>query len=482
MSTEMTNETTDNTKTITLEDGTQLSVTPPAGVDEIPQELIEAIQEWAKPLTEEEINETRERVSTARARMLEWTPFFGHLALKLRVIVDKVVPTAAVTPDAKMFVNPRFAKKLTDVELAGLICHEVMHPAFMCFERKGDRDMRLWNQAHDYSINWIITDMACRNSATGRADDFSIVKLPEGGLLSDRFAEKDSSGKVIGYMSTEEIYNKLLEEKQEQEDGEGGGGDGEGGDPGDWGGPGSDLRPDLADDKRPSELEKKRREEFWKVAVVEAAQVNEQSKNKGELSANLKKLIKEILEPRVDWPIVLGRWVGENGKRSDYTYRRPSRRSEAAGALLPSLKKHGVADVVVLWDTSGSMTGRETEIMGEVIGICKDLNMTLRVVACDYDVTADVHDVEEYEDIADAIIGGGGSSFVPAFDLLRGEGWDGVVVAFTDGMIDVPAEMPETFRGTLWVLNEGENPPTNAWGDTLRIGPDGKVSTSGGDN
>jgi predicted metal-dependent peptidase len=438
----------------------------PEGIDpEAAKQVLEAVAEMAKPLTQQEIDETRERVSLVRARLLEWTPFFGHLCLKMRVVISKIVPTAAVTPDAKMIINPRFAKDLTNAELAGLICHEVMHPAFQVFERRQDRDMKLWNVAHDYAINWIIQEMT---NKSGKSGDNAIVKLPEGGLLSDKYAEKDDHGHITGYMSAEEIYNQLLEE--------GPGGEGEGEDEG-QGGIGQDCRPDLADDPNPSDIERKRREDFWKVAVVEAAQVNEQSRNRGNLPSNLLKLIKDIVEPRVDWPMALARWVGENGKRSDYTYRRPSRRSEAAGAILPSLKKHGVADVIVLWDTSGSMNGREEEILGEVIGICRDLDMTLRVVCCDMGICSDTPGVEEYDDIKDEIKGGGGSDFRPAFDLFREEGWDGVIVAFTDGMIGVPAEMPECLRGTLWVLNEGEEPPTNAWGDVIKIGPDGKVSS-----
>lgn len=470
MSTEQVEAATEPTVRTVNINGQDVQITAPAGASaEEFDQVIEQIKEWARPLTEEEIHTTKDRVSLVRARLLEWVPFFGHLALKLRVIVSNVVPTAAITPDAKMFVNPRFAKDLTDLELAGLICHEVMHPAFMCFERRETRDMKLWNIAHDYAINWIINDMGSRTKEP-------VLKLPAGGLLSDEYAVKDDKGNIIGYMSAEEIYDQLLQE--------GGGEPGEDdqeGEPGQGGNIGSDLRPDLADNKDPSDVEKKRRESFWKVAVLEAAQVNESSRNRGHLPGNLLKLVQEIAEPRVDWPIVLGRWVGENGKRSDYTYTRPSRRSEAAGAILPSLKKHGVADVIVLWDTSGSMNGREKEIMSEVIGICNDLCMSLRVICCDTDVASDTDGVTDWEDIKDEIKGGGGSDFTPAFDVVTEEGWDGVVVAFTDGMIGVPNLAPDCIRGVLWVMQEGERPPAS-WGDCLFIGPDGKVSTSNSHN
>lgn len=403
------------------------------------------------------MKDAKERVSIARSRLLEWAPFFGHLALKMRVIIvgegTPFVPTAAVTPDGKMFVNPDFAATLTDAQLSGLLCHEVMHPAYQCFERKGARDMKIWNMAHDYAINDIIHQMT-----SSRRDQ--LIELPPGGLRDDKYRD----------MSAEEIYEQLLKGGQGQGQGQGGKG-GQGGE-GDMPG---DLREDLADNPTPSDIERKMLNDYWKMAVVEAAEKHAQ-KGKGDLPAGLKKLIDEITDPKVDWPIVLGRWVGENGKRSDYTYSRPSRRSESAGSILPSLKKHGAADVVVLWDTSGSMNGRETEILSEIIGICNDLTMSLRIICCDYGIQSDQSDISEIGDID--IKGGGGSDFRPAFALLEDEGFDGVIVAFTDGMIDVPVVPPSSVRGVLWVLQEGERPPTSSWGDVLTIGPDGRVTVN----
>jgi predicted metal-dependent peptidase len=435
------------------------------------KEFAKQVAEALEPLSKEEIAEASHRVSVARARLLEWLPFLGYITLKMTVHISTVVPTAAVTPDAQMFVNPRFIKDLSDNELCGLLCHEVLHPAFMFFERKGNRNIRLFNIAHDYVINQIILDMVGKD---GRKTGPFAIRLPPKGLVSDQYATRDQYGSIDGYMSAEEIYD-LLKQEMDEQDGDGedeGEGDGE---DDRFGGIGQDARPDLAKDKNPGEAERKRREEYWKQTLMEALQVNERSKYKGTLPGNLQKLVEEILEPKVDWPMALARWVGENGKRSDYTYRRPSRRSAAAGAILPSLVKHGVADVIVLWDTSGSMNGREKEILGEVIGICNDLAMTLRVVCCDMAICSDVSDVESYEDIKDEIKGGGGSNFIPAFDLFREEGWDGVVVAFTDGCIDVPSEQPECIRGVLWVIQEGDRAPTSSWGDCIQIRPDGTV-------
>ena len=61
---------------------------------------------------------------------------------------------------------------------------------------------------------------------------------------------------------------------------------------------------------------------------------------------------------------------------------------------------------------------------------------------------------------------GGESDFTPAFDLLEQDGFEGVVVAITDGAITVPALKPEHLRGVLWALHRGCSAPA-PWGDSV---------------
>ena len=110
--------------------------------------------------------------------------------------------------------------------------------------------------------------------------------------------------------------------------------------------------------------------------------------------------------------------------------------------------------------------------MSEVIGIVDELGLSLRVICCDTHVTSDVSDVEEPEDVLWS--GGGGSDFRPAFARLDEEAFDGVVVAFTDGWIDVPQEKPVDLKGCLWVIWEGDADPTGGrWGEVLYVDKDG---------
>ena len=178
----------------------------------------------------------------------------------------------------------------------------------------------------------------------------------------------------------------------------------------------------------------------------------------------------ELQESKVDWADALADWVGENGNRLDFTMRRPSRRSEAAGAYLASLCKYGVDDVVILWDTSGSMNSRETGILSEIQELCETLGLVLRVICIDSRIHTDTHDVKEAQDMIGEIQGGGGSNFCPAFDRLEDDGFEGVVIAFTDGLIDVPATKPPLLKGVLWCIEPtgfDRDPTGGRWGDVL---------------
>lgn len=413
----------------------------------------------------------RERVSRIRTGLTVWVPFFGHLLLKLEPkIVDgkSEIKTAGVTRDKKLLINVEYAKKLSDPEFAGLLCHEVMHPAYLCFERQGTRvavlqdqtgqRVSVWNVAHDFAINGIIDEMT---------NTVSQVKLPPNPCL-DR--------KKYDGMSAEEIYDALLKEAKEG----GGGGRGGGGTirlPKDGFGT-DDIRPEGDPDGDGSgalsESEKRAMDQSWRVAVCEAAQIHEQQKGRGSLPGQIKKLVEEIIDPKINWVDALSRWVGEHGRRADFTYRRPSRRSEALGEILPSIQKHGVDDIVIGWDTSGSMNGREIEILSEVIGICTDLNMSLRVICVDTEVHSDQSGVESPEDVD--IKGGGGSDYNPMFAKLHEEGYQGVVVCFTDGFIGVPAEKPPHIREVLWVLWERDVDPTQGrWGEVMQVDKDGNI-------
>jgi len=413
-----------------------------------------------------------ERVSQARTKLVARLPFFGHLALKLRPRLCKegdFVDTAAVAPDGTLVVNEKFMDTLTDTELCFVLAHEVMHPAMLYFERMSTRIPKLWNVAHDFAINLLIKQMADAN-----------IKVLDSALQDDKYRD----------WSAEEIYDDILKDAvmvQICQDGDGsgkpGGGQGKP-QPGKGGGNGKnplndplfgDARPDLSeseDGKKAANGDKgatNRLATDWKISIVAAAQKHEKQKGRGSLPSGLMRLIEEFTEPKVDWREQLAKWVGENGRRQDYTYARPSRRSESCNQYLPSLKKYGVADITVFVDTSGSIGDTQLkEGLAEIQGVCEDLGIGVRALVIDADVHDDIK-VEDAYELSQKLSGGGGSNFCPGFEKLQEEGYEGVVIAFTDGDITVPHDKPECIKGVLWCIYEGCRSPTQAWGETIEI-------------
>jgi len=413
------------------------------------------------------------RISTARLTVTSFCRFFGHLVGKTRPVVAEPwhkVDTAAVSPDGFVYYNPDFVDSLSDAELAGLTVHETLHPALLCWRRQGTRKamiegpngerFSLWNLAHDLSFNPEIEELSDKCRAKGK------IKLPKDAALDPQYA---------GW-SAERIYDDL--EKKIKKKGNGGGGPGAGALSGN--GIGDDLRPDLSqskDGKAAAAGDKAAQQKIqnqWRVSVIAAAMAHERKHGRGHLPGGISKLVAELTESKVPWTEILSQWVGENGNKQDFTYRRPRRRFDPNELYLPSTQKYGVDDVIILWDTSGSMNGRERDILSEVQAICEDLNLSLRIICCDTQVNSDVRDVKEAIDMIGKIKGGGGSDFTPAFNLLEDENYEGVVVAFTDGHIGVPSTKPPLIKDVLWCIEpKGKSgfsdvdPTGGTWGQVL---------------
>jgi predicted metal-dependent peptidase len=451
-----------------------------------------------------------DRLSIGRTQLIARCPFFGHLTLKLRPRLVKPgagVRSAVVAPDGTLLINEDFLDALKPSQVCYLLAHCVLHPALLFFDRKQGRHPKLWNTSHDHAINLIINEMV----------DAQCEMLP-GTILDQRFKN----------WSAEEIYDDLLkdtvlinlvsdktgqpDQKPQQKPGQGKkppqqnkkGQQGRGNLPGlnpyqqqqqnlppeQQKGPGTsgndnqdptqdplfgDCDEDACDShegQKASEgdpASQHRLEQEWKTALVSSLKMHEDEKGQGNLPLGLSRWIDEILEPRIDWKEQLSRWLGENGKRTDYTFQRPSRRSESVGQYMPSQKKYGIAEVTIFMDTSGSIDKVQLkEGCAEVQGICEDLGIGVRVFVIDAAVHQDLK-IDDAFELMQNLNGGGGSDFCPGFEVLQKEGYNGVVVAFTDGMITVPTDKPEQLKGCLWVTYQGYKAPTDRWGDHLEI-------------
>lgn len=321
----------------------------------------------------------RKKIVAARTSLILDNPFFGALALRLRLVEDPTRPTAW-TDGRSMGYNPDFVLGLTHAECVGLVAHEVMHCACGHPWRRGGRDPKRFNRAADYAINPIIRD--------------AHMQLPEGALLDDTFAGK----------SAEWIYDRLPQDPGGQD------GQGDGGDPAGWGevidagsggGDGDEAAPTEAD---------------WRQAVQQAAQA---AKMQGKMPGSLERFVGIAAQPKADWRSVLRRFV-QDAARSDYSWSRPNTRYLPGGLYLPALHSHEVGVIAVAVDTSGSIDEVTlSQFAGEIQAIMDEARPTrVTVIYCDAQINK-IESFERDEVIQLHAVGGGGTDFRPVFDHLE---------------------------------------------------------------
>ncbi|HTY83897.1 MAG TPA: VWA-like domain-containing protein [Silvibacterium sp.] len=350
------------------------------------------------------------RIQKARTTLLLDHPFFGTLLFRVGGKASRSVATMA-TDGVSLFYNPEFVDTLNAAELAGVLAHEVMHPALQHHTRRGDRDRARWNMACDYAINPMLLDAG--------------LTLPKDVLIDDRFRG----------MSAERIYN-LIEEDEKQEGSSGqsesqvgnGSGDADDGSlqndeagnephaPSTPGGVGQVLdTPEPEGESGPSVAEQARE---WQIAVEQAESV---AKVVGKFPLGATRALEALQAAKVDWRELLRR-AWSDAIPSDYSWMRPNRRHVWSGLYLPGVTSEGVGEIAIAVDCSGSVNSRqlglfEAEIRSILAG------QRPRLVHVLY-FDAAVQKVETYQagqSVSLSPVGGGGTDFRPCFDWLEGQ-------------------------------------------------------------
>jgi predicted metal-dependent peptidase len=401
-------------------------------------------------LAPEVIAETTQRIAKARSTLIRHSPFFATLALNMDVHVTNGVPTAATTY-TDMYFSPDFVKKLSDPELVFLVAHEVMHPMFHHNSRLKGRDGKLWNVAADAVINQHIKD---DEELGGK----NIARMPDGGVyLPDIFKQAEGT--------TEGIYRILEQMKDEQPQG-GKGQKGQGkpqqGQGGGQGVPDEAPWDDLLSDPGMTPAEQAEQEQNMNLRVAQAANA---AKMAGKLSAGLRRLVGEILEPKVDWRDVLRQFVFK-ARTDDRSWARPNRRFIHRGMFMPSVSGEQMGEMLVAVDCSGSIGPKElNEFAAEIRAIHEDAGpVKLHIVYFDSEISH--HDEYERHDTVDVQPhGDGGTAFSPIFRYAEDHEIDPVCcVVLTDLQCDDFGPAPA--YPVLWVTNDSTKAP---WGQVIKM-------------
>lgn len=384
----------------------------------------------------------------ARSGMLFSCPMFTHILYEMLVpdnagakehlafFTDKVIERAA-TDGYELFINPIWFFKQTLLQQIFTICHEVLHPVLnhcglmYMWHTSGKVvtssgkilpfDQGTMNKAMDFVINDILISAG-------------IGEPPADICWDRRIGTKDDS--------CVDVYERIYKP---------GGGGGEGDHPG-----GDVLLPGSGQGKDPAEAAGERSEPQWQTVVAAAAAA---AKAQGKLPAEIEKLFKEVLEPKITWSDYIRSFFARKVGSGAWDWRNPDEELivrgmgvlEGEAIFAPGRSGFGAGTVVVGMDNSGSIYCDPTLIdrwMGELSGILSDVKPKRTVVIwCD----AEVHRVDEAEDPSDLELirakgstGGGGTDFRPVFDEIKKMGLEpDALVYLTDGDGSYPKSAPQ---------------------------------------
>ena len=370
-------------------------------------------KEEVKPITPQEEAKMKIRLAKAKTALILEHPFIGTVALSMPFLLSREVPTAA-TNGKRVLFNPDFCNELTDEELKFLVAHECLHPMLEHNYRRQERQHRRWNNAADYVINKLLIDD-------------SIGRMPKRGL-------HDPNIYTAGGGTSDGIYNILPEQDES-----------DGGEPG----------LDNCEDAEGSPAEQAQEQAEWKVKVAQAAQA---AKMMGKLSANMERLVDEVLRPKVDWRDVLQRFLVK-ARTDQRSFSRFNRRFIAQGMYLPSVSGEQMGEIVFAVDCSGSIDQHTIAQFAAEINNVKDDLMPARIHVMYFD--SEVSHVESYEQHDDLDIkphGGGGTDFAPVFAEIIEHGLTPVAIVFlTDLCCSSFGDQPDA--PVLWVSTDESTAP-----------------------
>lgn len=327
------------------------------------------------------------------------------------------IPTACTNGRDKLY-GREFIGTLADPELAALVLHENLHMVFQqlyVWKHLWKEDAQLANQAADYVINILIKDI--------EKQDSSLVKLPQSGLISERFRGMD----------TKQVFDLLRKDKE--------GGKGAGGecmDEHEWG----EVSPEEM-----QELSKEIDQALRQGALLAGKMGGEQSRALGDLT-----------KPQVDWREQLREFMSAVAQgKDDSTWRKPNRRWVAQDIYLPSSISESMESLLIFVDTSGSIFGPVLDaFMSEVRGVIESVKPQL-VHFIEVDASVQSHEIYDESTVhllesKKELKGGGGTDMRVVFKYMEEKGLTPqAVIGLTDGYTPWPESVAFP---TLWAITD----------------------------
>lgn len=392
-----------------------------------------------------DLNDIASKLTAARTRLILDKPFLGALALRLPMIAADPKWCQTTSTDARSFYyNPAYIDALSMEQAQFVLANQALHCALSHFARRQHRSRFRWNIACDHAINPLLV----RDG----------LIPPPGTLVLECYEG----------MTAEEIYPYIEESDSDEPDEQphhDGDGSGDSKDESQGGEQDSSGRGEAKGASQPQPLSASEQESLaaqWQQRLAGAAQ---QAQQAGKLGGLLGRMVGELMQPKLPWRLLLARYMTQYA-RDDYSYMRPSRRE--GEMILPSLRSTQ-ADILVVLDSSGSISGQEiAEFISEIDAIKGQLRARIMLHACDTALAEEGPWLFEPWDefrLSQAIQGGGGTDFRPVFEWVSRQGREpDLLLYFTDAQGEFPPVEPAF--PVLWLVKGKAAVP---WGQRIQL-------------
>ncbi len=363
----------------------------------------------------------------ARVRANIDYPYLSNALMSVKIKETESIPTAGMSETGILYYNPKYFKGLSIEQASAVLVHEVWHLLRLHSERA-----RSYGVPDDEAIRWNL-------GADSEIND-SLKGLPDEAVLPSRFGFRDG-------LTAEEYYDLLEDKVQKISVGVTCGDCGSAAD-----GKGRSHEEGEAEEGM-SEMEKKL------IASQTAKEIQNQAKSRGDIPNKVARWADAVLDPQVDWRRELRNlvkyYIYSCSGRTDFSFRKPSRRARCTKAILPNMVGYK-STVAVIIDTSGSMDDRSLqEALSELSGILRSDTQKVYFIAAD----AEVHVKRTIRSIHQAeLVGGGGTDMALAIreaDKLKTD----IIVCITDCYTPWPKEKPKSNVIICATRNHADNIP-----------------------
>jgi predicted metal-dependent peptidase len=381
--------------------------------------------------------QARENILRARIALVLKQPFFGNLAMRLKLVNADSWLTTAATDGRHFYYNSKFINMLDVQQNLFLFCHELLHCAYDHMTRGAKcQYQKLANIAMDYVVN-----ADCIKYNLGK----KITQVP---LLYDKKYEDWSFEQVYEDLmknatkiDLEDLLEQLLDDHLGNDPSDGKDGDKEGKGKG---------RPQLSDEERAAI-----RDEFR-----EALLAANQAAGAGNAPGNLKRMIQELTQPKINWRELITQQI-QSTVKNDYTWSTPNKKHFSQGFVLPNMRKDQAIDVCVAIDTSGSIGNDQlNNFFGEIAGIMQSFDdYTVNIWCFDTSVhNPQVYTLSNGDDLINYEPKGfGGTDFDANWHWMKEEGVEPkLFIVFTDGE-PYGSWGDENYCDTVWIIHNKHN-------------------------